>query len=82
MIDEVSGLKRISNVELREVMAMKHKIKKAWVSKLIESPFYFALPVKARYFLLSRLVGQLQSVLKKDDDRKGISDRSMETDIT
>ena len=63
---------------------MKHKIKKTWVSKLIESSFYFTLPLKARYFLLSRLVEQLQSVLKKYDNnnRKGISDRSMETDIT
>ena len=61
---------------------MKRKIKKALVSTLVESPFYFTLPLKARYFLLSRLVEQLQSVLKKYDNRKGISDRSMETDIT
>ena len=61
---------------------MKSRLAKGLVSILIESPFYFALPVKARYFLLRRLVKQLQGVLEKYDDNKSVSESYMETDIT
>ncbi len=39
-------------------------------------------PLKTRYFLLSRLIGQLESVLNEYNYEKGISERSMETNTT
>lgn len=61
---------------------MKSVIAKGLISILIESPFYLALPVKARYFLLSRLTEQLQSVLNEYNDKEGMSESYRETDMT
>ncbi len=72
----------IPKITSREVITMKSRIRKKLVSILIESPVYFTLPVKARYFLLSRLVEQLRSVLKEYDDKEGMRERSRKTDIT
>jgi hypothetical protein len=69
---------RISKIRLREVITMKHEVEKKLVSLLIESPFYFTLPVKTRYFLLSKLMDQLENVLSASHDEKNINERSVD----
>jgi hypothetical protein len=60
------------------VITMKREIGKKLVSLLIESPFYFKLPVKTRYFLLSKLMVQLQNSLNAYDDEKSMNERSID----
>jgi len=57
---------------------MKCEIEKKLVSLLIESPFYFKLPVKTRYFLLSKMIAQLQNILSAYDDEKKMNERSID----
>jgi hypothetical protein len=57
---------------------MKREIEKKLVSMLIESPLYFKLPVKTRYFLLSKLMAQLQNILSAYDDEKKMNERSID----
>ncbi len=45
-------------------MSGKNKIE--YISILIKSPFYFILPVKERYLLLSKLMENFQSVINEE----------------
>jgi hypothetical protein len=61
----------ISTIKVREVFIMSDRIEKAFISILMELPFYFTLSLKERHFLLSRLTEYYQSLIieyQKDKD--------------
>ena len=57
------------------IMSGKNKIE--YISILIKSLFYFTLPVKERYFLLSKLMENFQSVINEE---KVTNSKVIETD--
>ena len=50
---------------------MSDSIEKAFISILMELPFYFTLSVKERHLLLSRLTEYYQTLVTEFDKKKG-----------
>jgi hypothetical protein len=56
---------------------MSNRIEKAFISILMESPYYFTLSVKERYRLLSRLTKNYQTLVTEFDKEKDSFDSSL-----
>lgn len=55
----------VSTIEVREVFIMSNSVEKAFISLLMELPFYFTLSVKERLSLLSRLTKYYEGLIKE-----------------
>ena len=66
----VDSRSSIHRIRLREALTMSNRIEKAFISILMELPFYFTLSVKERHLLLSRLTEYYQTLVTEFENEK------------
>ena len=59
---------------------MNNSVEKAFISLLMELPFYFTLSVKERHSLLSRLMGYYQALIKEYEKEQGLNREALSPD--
>jgi hypothetical protein len=62
----------IPTIRLKEVLTMSDRVEKAFISLLVELPFYFTLSVRERHSLLSRLTKHYQGLIQEFEKEQDV----------